>query len=193
MSPAGLGFIGSHIVEGLAGQKHEVVILDNLFSGKMENIAPFLEKDNVSFANGSITDLPLLRKTFEGADGIFHEGAIASVPYSVTHPAESHEVNLTGTLNVLAAARDCGVKNVVFASSAAVYGDRPELPKREDMIPETLSPYAVTKWPGNIIVRCSRGCMESGALPCGTSMSSGHGRIRLPLTRELSQNLLPTL
>ncbi|MGA7798579.1 MAG: SDR family oxidoreductase [Methanoregula sp.] len=144
----GAGFIGSHIVEGLAGQKHEVVILDNLFSGKMENISPFLEKDNVSFANGSITDLPLLRKTFEGADGIFHEGAIASVPYSVTHPAESHEVNLTGTLNVLAAARDCGVKNVVFASSAAVYGDRPELPKREDMIPETLSPYAVTKLAG---------------------------------------------
>jgi UDP-glucose 4-epimerase len=144
----GAGFIGSHIVEELEAQKHEVVILDNLFSGKKENVAPFLKKKNVSFVNGSITDLPLLNKTFEGADGIFHEAAIASVPYSVAHPAEVHEVNLSGTLNVLCAAQDCDVKSLVFASTAAVYGDSPELPKREEMIPETLSPYAVTKLAG---------------------------------------------
>jgi UDP-glucose 4-epimerase len=144
----GAGFIGSHIVEELAAQKHEVVILDNLFSGNLENIGPFLEKKNVSFVNGSITDLPLLQKTFEGADGIFHEAAIASVPRSIANPLETHEVNLSGTFKVLAAARECGVKNVVFASSAAVYGDRPGLPKREDMIPETLSPYAVSKLSG---------------------------------------------
>ena len=89
-------FIGSHIVEGLAGQKHEVVILDNLFSGKMENVSPFLEKDNVSFVNGSITDLPLLQKTFEGADGIFHEGAIASVPRLIANPLATNEANVTG-------------------------------------------------------------------------------------------------
>jgi UDP-glucose 4-epimerase len=144
----GAGFIGSHIVEELSKQKHEVVIVDNLFSGKMENVAPFLEKENVILVNGSITDLALLKKTFEGADGIFHDAAIASVPYSVAHPLETHDVNVSGTLNVLIAARDCGVKNVVFASSAAVYGDSPELPKREDRIPETLSPYAVTKLAG---------------------------------------------
>jgi len=144
----GAGFIGSHIVEELAKQKHEVVILDNLFSGKMENISPFLEKDNVSFVKGSITDLPLLKKTFAGADGIFHEGAIASVPRSVANPLETHEVNLSGTFNVLTVARDCGVKKVVFASSAAVYGENPELPKREDMIPDTLSPYVVSKLSG---------------------------------------------
>ena len=141
----GAGFIGSHIVEGLAGQKHEVVILDNLFSGKRENVSPFLEKDNVSFVNGSITDLPLLQKTFEGADGIFHEGAIASVPRSIANPLATNEANVTGTLNVLIAARDCGVRKVVFASSSSVYGDTPTLPKREDMTPQPLSPYAVSK------------------------------------------------
>ena len=144
----GAGFIGSHIVEELAAKNHEVIILDNLFSGKRENITPILENENVSFVNGSITDLPLLKKTFNGADGIFHEAAIASVPRSVANPLETHEVNLSGTFNVLSAARDCRVKNVVFASSAAVYGENPKLPKREDMIPDTLSPYAVAKLSG---------------------------------------------
>jgi len=144
----GAGFIGSHIVEELAAKNHEVIILDNLFSGKRENITPILENENVSFVNGSITDLPLLKKTFNGADGIFHEAAIASVPRSVANPRETHEVNLSGTFNVLSAARDCGIKNVVFASSAAVYGETPKLPKREDMIPDTLSPYAVSKLSG---------------------------------------------
>jgi len=144
----GAGFIGSHIVENLVTNNHEVVILDNLFSGKRENIESFLKKDSATFIQGSITDLPLLARTFEGADGIFHEGAIASVPRSVANPAETHEVNLTGTLNVLIAARDCGVKKVIFASSAAVYGDNPVLPKHESMIPDLLSPYAVSKITG---------------------------------------------
>ena len=149
----GAGFIGSHIVEELAQQQHEVVILDNLFSGKMENISPFLEKDNVSFVNGSITDLALLQKTFEGADGIFHEGAIASVPRSIANPLATNEANVTGTLNVLIAARDCGVRKVVFASSSSVYGDTPTLPKREDMTPSPLSPYAVSKLAGEHYLR----------------------------------------
>ncbi len=149
----GAGFIGSHIVEELARQKHEVVILDNLFSGKMENISPFLEKDNVSFVNGSITDLVLLQKTFEGADGIFHEGAIASVPRSIANPLATNEANVTGTLNVLIAARDCGVRKVLFASSSSVYGNTPTLPKREDMTPSPLSPYAVSKLAGEHYLR----------------------------------------
>jgi len=82
----GAGFIGSHIVEELAQLRHEVVIIDNLFSGKMENIQPFLKHKNVTFVKGSITDLPLLKTVFEGADGIFHEGAIASVPRSLANP-----------------------------------------------------------------------------------------------------------
>jgi UDP-glucose 4-epimerase len=144
----GAGFIGSHIAERLLTDGHEVVIFDDLSSGKKENIAHLLSQENVAFVSGTILDLPGLRKTFEGADGIFHEAAIASVPRSVADPGETHEVNLTGTLNVLIAARDCGVKKVVFASSAAVYGDNPVLPKCESMAPDLLSPYAVSKLAG---------------------------------------------
>lgn len=144
----GAGFIGSHIVEELAQQKHEVVIFDNLFSGKLENIQSFLKKKGVRFVEGSITDLPLLEKNFEGADGIFHEGAIASVPRSIANPLATNEANITGTLNVLIAARDCNVRKVLFASSSSVYGNTPTLPKREDMTPNPLSPYAVSKITG---------------------------------------------
>lgn len=144
----GAGFIGSHIVEELAQQKHEVVIFDNLFSGKLENIQSFLKKKGVRFVEGSITDLPLLEKNFEGADGIFHEGAIASVPRSIANPLATNEANITGTLNVLIAARDCNVRKVLFASSSSVYGNTPTLPKREDMTPNPLSPYAVSKIAG---------------------------------------------
>jgi nucleoside-diphosphate-sugar epimerase len=144
----GAGFIGSHIVEGLAQRDDEVVILDNLFSGKKENILPFLSSKNVSFVQGSVTDSALLKTVFEGADGIFQEGAIASVPRSIKNPAATNEANVTGTLNVLVAARDCGVKKVVFASSSSVYGNTPTLPKREDMTPHPLSPYAVSKLAG---------------------------------------------
>jgi UDP-glucose 4-epimerase len=149
----GAGFIGSHIVEELGKQDHEVVILDNLFSGKKENIAPFLKNSNVSFVQGSITDLPFLKDTFEGADGVFHEGAIASVPRSIANPVATNEANVTGTLNVLMAARDCGVRKVLFASSSSVYGNTPTLPKQEDMTPSPLSPYAVSKLAGEHYLR----------------------------------------
>lgn len=144
----GAGFIGSHIAEELALQEHEVVILDNFFSGKKENIRPLLRNKHVTLVNGSITDRSLLVKACDGADGVFHEAAIASVPYSVDHPLETNETNVTGTLNVLVAARDCGVQKVVFASSSAVYGDDPWLPKTEEMLPVSLSPYAVSKLTG---------------------------------------------
>lgn len=144
----GAGFIGSHIAEGLVANGHEVVIFDNFFSGKKENVNDLLAGPNASLIEGTILDSATLRKAFEGADGIFHEAAIASVPRSVADPRETHAVNLSGTVNVLMAARDCGVKKVVFASSAAVYGDKPELPKRESMMPDPLSPYAVTKSAG---------------------------------------------
>jgi UDP-glucose 4-epimerase len=149
----GAGFIGSHIVGELVQKQHEVVILDNLFSGRPENIAPFLAYPHVTFMQGSITDLPLLKTTFAGADGIFHEGAIASVPRSIANPVATNEANVTGTLNVLVAARDCGVRKVVFASSSSVYGNTPTLPKHEDMTPSPLSPYAVSKLTGEHYLR----------------------------------------
>jgi UDP-glucose 4-epimerase len=144
----GAGFIGSHIVEALAQQENEIVILDNLFSGNIANIQPFLKEKKIAFVQGSISDLPLLRHILDDVDGIFHEAAIASVQQSILDPINTQEVNSTGTLNVLIAARDCGVKKVVFASSAAIYGDNPFLPIREDMIPMPLSPYAVAKLSG---------------------------------------------
>lgn len=141
----GAGFIGSHIVQALA-ESHDVVVIDNFSSGKKENLKGF--PDTVSCCEGSINDLPLLRETCKGADGIFHLAAIASVARSVDDPFATHETNLTGTLNVLLAARECGVRKVVFSSSSAVYGNEPTLPKREDMSPVPLSPYAVSKLSG---------------------------------------------
>jgi UDP-glucose 4-epimerase len=146
----GAGFIGSHIVEALAGS-HQVVVIDNFSSGKRENLEGF--PDNVTCITGSINDLSLLKEVFKGADGIFHLGAIASVARSVDDPVATHETNLTGTLNVLLAARDCGVRKVVFSSSSAVYGDEPTLPKREDMPSVPLSPYAVSKLAGEYYCR----------------------------------------
>jgi len=141
----GAGFIGSHIVEALAGS-HDVVVIDNFSSGKPENLEGF--PGSVRCITGSINDLPLLKEAFTGAEGIFHLGAIASVARSVDDPIATHQTNLTGTLHVLLAARDCGVKKVVFSSSSAVYGDEPTLPKREEMTPAPLSPYAVSKLAG---------------------------------------------
>lgn len=144
----GAGFIGSHIVEELLLQGHEIVIFDDLFSGKMENIQEFLTDKKVSFVKGSVTDISLLLQVCEGADGIFHEGAIASVPRSIANPSATNEANVTGTLNVLLAARDCNVRKVLFASSSSVYGNTPTLPKDEEMTPNPLSPYAVSKLTG---------------------------------------------
>ncbi len=144
----GAGFIGSHIADALANRGDEVVILDNLFSGRMENIQNLVDTPTVTFVNGSVIDQALLQKTCKNADGIFHEAAITSVPRSVKDPLASNEVNVTGTLNVLVAAQKCGIKKIVYASSSSVYGDTPTLPKREDMVPNPKSPYAITKMTG---------------------------------------------
>ncbi len=141
----GAGFIGSHLSEELFKRDYHLTILDNLSTGKQANIATLLNKKNVEFIRGSITDLALLQKLFKKADFIFHLAAIASVPRSIAEPQLCHETNVTGTLNVLIGARDNKVKKVVQASSCAIYGDAPGLPKKEDMPINPLSPYAVTK------------------------------------------------
>jgi UDP-glucose 4-epimerase len=155
----GAGFIGSHIADECVKRGWQVTILDDLSSGSLANIQHLIQEprtkkqetktDNpISFVKGSITDLSLLKNTFSGADYVFHQAAIASVPKSIWEPVKSHEVNLTGTLNVLIAAKDQMVKKVVFASSSAVYGDTPEEYKKEDQMPQPQSPYAVTKLAG---------------------------------------------
>lgn len=136
----GAGFIGSNLAEVLS-RDNEVIIVDDLSTGNDANIRGF----EIELVKGSVTDLDLLRKVFKGADYVFHQAAIPSVPRSIKDPVSTNEANVTGTLNVLIAARDCSVKKVIFASSSSAYGDTPELPKREDMNPNPLSPYAVTK------------------------------------------------
>jgi UDP-glucose 4-epimerase len=139
----GAGFIGSHLAEELVRRGYRAIVVDDLSSGKLANIEPF--RDEIEFVHASVTDGTALLKAFDGADYVFHLAAIASVPRSIEDPATSLEVSVSGTLNVLLAAIKNGVKKVVLASSSAVYGDSPGLPKREDMAPCPVSPYALGK------------------------------------------------
>lgn len=139
----GAGFIGSHLARRLLSLGYEVRVVDNLSSGKRANLDGVLGA--IDFVEADVRDAPRMVTLARGHDVIFHEAALVSVPYSVEHPQETHDVNLQGTLNVLEAARAAAVRRVVFASSAAIYGDSPELPKTETMRPEPLSPYGVEK------------------------------------------------
>ena len=144
----GAGFIGSHLTGRLVREGYKVTVIDNLSTGKLEKIEDLISDKKIEFVQGSITELPLLQKVLHSADTVFHLAAIASVPRSIDDPVTSHEVNATGTLNVLIAARDNGIDKVVFSSSSSVYGDTPVMPKEESMFPEPLSPYAVSKLTG---------------------------------------------
>ena len=144
----GAGFIGSNLAEELS-KKHEVIIIDDLSTGRVENV----EDLDVELVQGSITDPDLLRANFRGVDYVFHQAALPSVQRSVEDPVNTNDVNVGGTLNVLVAARDADVKKVIYASSSSVYGDTPELPKREDMKPDPKSPYAVAKLTGEYYCR----------------------------------------
>jgi UDP-N-acetylglucosamine/UDP-N-acetylgalactosamine 4-epimerase len=147
----GAGFIGSHLVEHLVSEGHRVRVLDDFSTGRRENLAPWL--DDIELIEGSITDLPLCITAAKGVDFVLHQAALASVPRSVKNPIASHEANVTGTLNVLVAARDAGVRRVVYAASSSAYGNTAELPKHEGMYPLPLSPYAVTKLAGEQYAR----------------------------------------
>lgn len=139
----GSGFIGSHLAEHFQG-KAEVRVLDNLRTGFRKN----LDGLDVEFVEGSICDRSLVKKVVEGVDYIFHLAALVSVPESMEKPKECVDINVHGLLNVLEEASEAGVKKLCFASSAAVYGDNPTVPKVETMLPEPKSPYAITKLDG---------------------------------------------
>ena len=142
----GAGFIGSHIATFLVENGHQVVVLDNLSSGKRDNLAHL--GDRVTLSVGDIRDADRVRQVTEGCELVFHQAAVVSVPYSVEHPEETNAVNIDGTFNVLRAAHAQGARRVVLASSAAIYGEDPALPKREDMVPAPVSPYGAQKITG---------------------------------------------
>jgi nucleoside-diphosphate-sugar epimerase len=138
----GAGFIGSHLTQELIRRGHRVRVVDSLVTGKRQNLAHI---SGVEFVQGDLAQLDVARRAVEGVEYVLHQAAIPSVPRSVKDPISSNEANITSSLNVLVAARDAGVKRLVYAGSSSAYGDTPTLPKREDMPTRPLSPYALQK------------------------------------------------
>jgi UDP-glucose 4-epimerase len=152
----GAGFIGSHLVERLVSDGESVRVLDDFSSGKRENLVPF--EGRIELVEGDMRRPADCRKACEGVEVVFHEGAVPSVPKSVENPVASHEANVDGTFNILMAARDAKVRRVVYAASSSAYGDQPDLPKRESMLPMPLSPYAVNKLVGEYYAQAFYQC-----------------------------------
>ena len=142
----GAGFIGSNLVRALLDRGEQVRILDNFSTGRRSNVHDI--RNQIEIIEGDIRSFHIVREAVDGMDVVFHQAALPSVPRSIKDPITTHDVGATGTLNILQAARDCQVSRVIFASSSSVYGDTPNLPKHEGMIPSPLSPYAVTKLTG---------------------------------------------
>ena len=142
----GAGFIGSHLVTRLLEEGRTVRVLDNLCSGSRENLAHL--GDRVEFIEGDVTDRDCVAKAVEGVEVVYHHAALASVPLSVDHPLQTHQACVTGTVTVLDACRQAGVRRLVYAGSSSAYGDQPQMPKQETHTPEVLSPYAAAKLAG---------------------------------------------
>ena len=141
----GAGFIGSNLIEVFLKADNQVVCLDDLSTGKKENISEFLSNKNFTFIEGDIRNLDICKKACDGVEFVFHHAALGSVPRSIKNPIATSEVNIMGFLNILTAARDAKVKRFIYASSSSVYGDDETLPKIETRIGKPLSPYAITK------------------------------------------------
>jgi len=152
----GGGFIGSHLAEAFLLRGEHVRILDNWSTGRRQNLTNlqrFISSKQLEVWDGDVRDRGVLQRSLSGVRAVFHQAAVASVPRSVANPLESHEVNCTGTLNVLLGCREQGVKRVVYAGSCAAYGDTTELPIKEETLPAPLSPYAVSKLTGEYYCR----------------------------------------
>lgn len=142
----GAGFIGSNLCEHFLSQNHKVICLDNFATGFKKNIEPFFDNPNFTLIEGDIRDLQNCMRATEGIDYILHHAALGSVPRSIKDPITTNEVNISGFLNMLVAARDNKVQRFIYAASSSTYGDSPTLPKVEDKIGKPLSPYAITKY-----------------------------------------------
>ncbi len=142
----GAGFIGSNIVQELLNRGEDVRVLDNFATGKRENIFCFMDYKNFELIEGDLRSFHTVRNAVRGVDFILHQGALPSVPRSIQDPITTNDVNILGTLNILEAAREFDVKRIVYASSSSIYGDSKELPKKEDMFIQPLSPYALSKY-----------------------------------------------
>lgn len=147
----GCGFIGSHICEVLISAGHSVRVLDNLSSGRLENLRNII--DDLDFIEGDVLDSQILGRAMKGVEYVLHQAAIASVQVSIEQPIFEQKINSFGTLSVLETARKAGVRRVVFAASASAYGDGPETPKSETMLPKPVSPYAISKVSGEYYCR----------------------------------------
>ena len=142
----GAGFIGSNLCDALIAAGHKVTCLDNFSTGKMENLDQLLPHPDFRLITGDIRNLEDCKLAVEGADYVFHEAALGSVPRSISDPATTNEVNISGFLNMLIAARDAKVKRFIYAASSSTYGDSEKLPKVEEVIGRPISPYAITKY-----------------------------------------------
>ena len=144
----GAGFIGSNLVDALIERGDEVIVIDNLSAGKRENVNP-----KAQFHQLDIRDLEKIKPLFKGVDYVFHLAALTNIQFSIDNPAESHDVNLNGTINVLISAREAKVKRVIYSASSSAYGLQDKLPWEENMAPRVLSPYSVQKYVGELYCR----------------------------------------
>ncbi len=144
----GAGFIGSNLVDALLAEDNEVIVLDNLSTGRRENLNP-----KATFIEADITDLGAIKPAFAGVTGVFHVAALPRIPLSIAEPAKTNAANVDGTLNVLIAAKEAGVKRVVYSASSSAYGNQEKLPFTEDMPSNPLNPYGLQKYVGELYAR----------------------------------------
>jgi UDP-N-acetylglucosamine 4-epimerase len=142
----GAGFIGSNLTEYFLRKNYQIVCLDNFSTGYHDNVTSFIENPNYTLVEGDIRNMADCQKAVEGVQYVLHQAALGSVPRSINDPSTTNEVNISGFLNMLIAARDAQVKRFVYAASSSTYGDSQGLPKVEDVIGKPLSPYAITKY-----------------------------------------------
>lgn len=146
----GAGFIGSNTCENLIENGHEVICLDNFLTGKRENISHLMELDRFTLIEADIRDINACNTAVKGADAVLHLAALGSVPRSIADPITTNDININGSLNMIVATRDAGIKRFVYAASSSTYGDSESLPKVEHVIGKPLSPYAITKYVGEL-------------------------------------------